>query len=132
MAFVIDASVVACWAFSDEDHPTAADALERLTAEEGHVPALWRFELCNVLIVSERRGRISESDTTQFLRSVSRLPIQIDTGADQAELLRVARAHGLSAYDAAYLELAMRQGLPMATLDSRLANAARSAGVALV
>ena len=63
MPFVLDASVAACWAFDDEDHPVAALALERIRADEARVPSLWWFEVRNTLIVNERRGRLTESDT---------------------------------------------------------------------
>jgi predicted nucleic acid-binding protein len=132
MAFVLDVSVAACWAFNDEDHPKAAEALDRLRVDEAHAPGLWRFELCNVLVVSERRGRITERDTAQFLQAVSCLPIRLDMDAPEPELVRMARDHGLSVYDAAYLELAARRNLPLATLDNRLARACRAAGVAVI
>ncbi len=132
MAFVLDASIAACWAFDDEDHPKAREALERLRSEEAYAPVLWRFEICNLLVVNERRGRIEERDTGLVLRSLARLPIQLDAQALAADLLKLARSCRLSAYDAAYLELAARLGLPLATLDQRLAQAAESAGVALL
>jgi predicted nucleic acid-binding protein len=132
VAFVLDASVAACWAFDDEDHPKASQALERLRSEEAYAPVLWRFEICNLLVVNERRGRIDERDAGLVLRSLARLPIHLDAQAVESDLLKLARSFRLSAYDAAYLELAARLGLPLATLDGRLAQAAQSAGVALL
>jgi predicted nucleic acid-binding protein len=132
MAFVLDASITACWAFDDEDHPHARLAFDRMRSEEGVVPSLWWFEVRNILIVSERRGRISESDTAAFLLHLSRLRIRVDPVPDERAILRLARAHRLSVYDAAYLELAQREGLPLATLDTDLQTAAASEGVALV
>ena len=132
MAFVLDASVTACWAFDDEDHPDASLAFDRMRAEEGVVPGLWWFEVRNILIVSERRRRITESDTAAFLLSLSRLRIRVDRLPDENGVLRLARAHRLSVYDAAYLELAQREGLPLATLDADLRKAAAGEGVALV
>ena len=132
MAFVLDASVAACWAFDDEDHPKAAEALDRLVREAAHAPSLWRLEIYNVLLVSERRGRISEADTQAYLASLRRLPIHLDFAPVEADLLRLARTYALSAYDAAYLELALRLGQPLATLDRHLAGAAASAGVAVL
>jgi len=73
MPFVIDASVVACWAFDDEDHPVAAAALERIRADVAWAPALLWFELRNILIVNERRKRLTEADTAGFLHSFARL-----------------------------------------------------------
>ena len=69
MPFVIDASIAACWAFEDEDHPVAALALERIRSDEALVPSLWWFEVRNTLIVNERRGRLTEADVTVFLHS---------------------------------------------------------------
>jgi predicted nucleic acid-binding protein len=127
LTFVIDASIAASWAFDDEEYPGAAAALARLGDEEAQAPALWWVELRNALLVGERRGRIAESDSTRFLDRISRLPIRIDR--DPQEVLGLARRHRLSAYDASYLELAIRLGAPLITLDSALANAARVEGV---
>jgi len=132
MAFVLDASVTACWAFQDEDHPDASLAFLRIRTEEAVVPSLWWFEVRNILIVNERRRRIAESDTAAFLLSLSRLRIRVDRVPDEGAVLRLARAHRLSVYDAAYLELAQREGLTLATLDADLRTAAAGEGVALV
>jgi predicted nucleic acid-binding protein len=132
MAFVLDASVAACWAFDDEDHPGASLAFDRMRAEEGVVPGLWWFEVRNILIVNERRRRIAESGTAAFLSALSRLRIRVDRVPDENGVLRLARAHRLSVYHAAYLELAQREGLPLATLDADLRKAAAGEGVALV
>ena len=126
MPFVLDASVAACWAFEDEDHPVAALALERVRADEARVPSLWWFEVRNTLIVNERRGRLTESDTTAFLRALARLNIAVDRSPDEADVLVLARRRRLTVYDAAYLELARRKGVPLATLDTALAAAARA------
>jgi predicted nucleic acid-binding protein len=126
MPFVLDASVAACWAFEDEDHPVAALALERVGADEACVPSLWWFEVRNTLIVNERRGRLTESDTTAFLRALARLNIAVDRSPDEADVLMLARRRRLTVYDAAYLELARREGVPLATLDTALAAAARA------
>ena len=132
MGFVLDASVAACWAFDDEDHPTAALALERLRTDTARVPPLWWFELRNTLVVNERRGRITETTTAAFLHAVARLPIALDPVAEDDSVLALARAHRLSVYDAAYLELAQRAVLPLATLDAALVRAARAEGLALI
>ncbi len=132
MAFVLDASVAACWAFEDEDHPQADLALRRVRTEEAVVPSLWWFEVRNILVVNERRKRITESGTASFLRDLTRIPIRVDRVPVEAEVLRLARAHRLSVYDAAYLELARREGLPLATLDRDLAVAARAESVPLL
>jgi len=132
MAFVLDASITACWAFQDEDHPDAAAAFDRMRLEEGVVPSLWWFEIRNVLIVNERRRRVTAADTSQFLSHLLRLRIRMDPIPNDDAVLGLARSHRLSVYDAAYLELAQREGLSLATLDDDLRRAAAEAGVALV
>jgi predicted nucleic acid-binding protein len=131
MALVLDASITACWAFQDEDHPDARLAFHQMRSEEAVVPCLWWFEVRNILVVNERRRRIAESDTAAFLLNLSKLRIRIDRAPDESAVLRLARTHGLSVYDAAYLELAQREGLPLATLDADLKKAAAGEGVAL-
>src|ERR1035441_502481 len=132
MAFVLGASITACWAFDDEDHPDARLAFDRMRAEEGVVPSLWWFEVRNILMVNERRRRITESDTAAFLLNLSLLRLRVDRSPDENAVLRLARTHRLSVYDAAYLELARREGLPLATLDADLRRAAVGDGVRLV
>ena len=95
------------------------------------MPSLWWFEVRNTLIVNERRGRLTEADTAEFLCVLSRLAIAIDRMPDEAEILSLARRHRLSVYDASYLELAMRLRVPLATLDHQLLRAAAHAQVAM-
>ncbi|HUO28352.1 MAG TPA: type II toxin-antitoxin system VapC family toxin [Bryobacteraceae bacterium] len=130
MAFVLDASITACWAFQDEDHPDASLAFERIRSEEAVVPALWWFEVRNILVVNERRQRITESETASFLQNLSRLRIRVDRSPEESAVLRLARLHRLSVYDAAYLELTVREKLQLATLDTQLQNAATAEGIA--
>lgn len=132
MAFVLDASITACWAFQDEDHPDARLAFQHMRIEEAVVPSLWWFEVRNILVVNERRQRITESDTAAFLSNLSRLRIRIDRLPDENAVLRLARTHRLSVYDAAYLELAQREGLSLTTLDADLRRAATGEGVAIL
>jgi predicted nucleic acid-binding protein len=132
MPFILDASIAACWAFDDEDHPDASLALERLHSDAALVPSLWWFEVRNILIVNERRGRLAEADTAAFLRGLSRLGVTIDRSPEEAGVLALARKHRLTVYDASYLELAQRETLPLATLDKDLARAARLERVSLV
>lgn len=132
MVFVLNASVAACWAFDDEDHPVATQALERLRTDPALAPSLWWFELRNTLMVNERRGRLTTADTTAFLRAVGRLPVTLDPAPGDAAVLALARTHRLTVYDAAYLELAQRESLPLATLDAALARVAQAEGVALI
>ncbi len=132
MPLVLDASVTACWAFDDEDHPIAAFAFERMRGGEAHVPSLWWFEVCNTLIVNERRKRLTERDTAAFLRGIARMRITIDRAPVDADVLDLARRHRLTVYDAAYLELAQRKSFALATLDAALAKAARAEAVPLI
>ncbi len=132
MAFVLDASITACWAFDDESHPDASLAFDRMRAEEGVVPCLWWFEVRNILIVNERRQRITESDAATFLLNLSLLRLRVDLVPNENAVLQLARTHRLSVYDACYLELAQRERLPLATLDADLRRAATDVGVALV
>jgi predicted nucleic acid-binding protein len=132
MAFVLDASITACWAFPDEDHPAASRALSQIRTEEAVVPSLWWFEVRNILVVNARRRRIAESDTAIFLLNLSRLRIRVDRDPGESAVLRLARAHRLSVYDAAYLDLAQREGIPLATLDADLQKAAARERVALL
>jgi predicted nucleic acid-binding protein len=131
MALVIDASIAAAWAFADE-HVAAERTFARVGTEEAHVPALWWYELRNVLVTGERRGRLTERETARFLQDISRLAIVIDRAPSEAGLLTLARRHRLTVYDAAYLELALREALPLATLDKALAGAAGAEGVSLI
>jgi predicted nucleic acid-binding protein len=127
MPFVVDASIVAAWALPDEDSSRAAEALERLRSEPALAPALLFFEVRNVLLVNERRGRLTEVQSAEFLRALSRLPIRVDRSPDETQLMTLARRHRLSVYDAAYLELALRERLDLVTLDARLEAAMRAA-----
>jgi predicted nucleic acid-binding protein len=132
MAFVLDASIAACWAFQVEDHPDAGLAFDRMRSGEAVVPCLWWFEVRNILVVNERRRRIAAPETAAFLLNLSRLRIRVDRVPDENAVLRLARTRRLSVYDAAYLELAQREGLPLATLDTDLQKAAAGEGVALL
>ncbi len=132
MPFVLDASVTACWVFRDEEHPVADFARDHLLDDGAVVPSLWWFEIRNILVVNERRGRLRENDSARFLLAVARLGIVQDRTPDEAEVLRLARRHRLSVYDAAYLELALRNRAGLATLDAQLVRAAQEEGVSLV
>lgn len=129
--FVIDASVLAALALT-EGSSRAAGALQRLLGGSALAPPLLYFEIRNVLIVSERRGRLTDVQSERFLQNLKRLPIEIDNACEDARLLALAREHKLTIYDASYLELAVRQRLPLATLDAALERAARAEGVGIV
>lgn len=130
--FVVDSSVVASWAFRDEEEPAAQSALRLLAGQTAVAPALLWFELRNVLLVGERRKRITPTQTGRFLKHVAALPIETDREPDETAVLALARMHKLSVYDTAYLELAQRRNLPLATLDGTLAKAAKAADVPLI
>lgn len=129
MPFVLDASVTASWCFPDEHSAVADAAMDRVLDDEAIAPALWAIELRNILLVNERRKRIEPDDAEAFLRDLSRLPIRIRRDTDERALLDLARKHRLTAYDATYLDLAVRTGADVATLDRSLANAVRAEGL---
>jgi predicted nucleic acid-binding protein len=131
MTLVVDASILVAWAF-DEVNAVASEARERMRREAAAVPALWWFEVLNALIQGECCGRFTELGTARFLRDISRLVINVDRIPSEHAVLTLARRHRLTVYDAAYLELALREALPLATLDEALADAARAEGVPLV
>jgi predicted nucleic acid-binding protein len=132
MAFVLDASICAVWALTDESDPLADHAMARLVHEPATVPALWWFEVRNVLIVSERRKRLTRDGSQEFLKFLAGFPIWTDEEPDENAIFELARKYQLSFYDATYLEVAHRKGLPLATLDRALRTAAESAGVPLL
>lgn len=132
MPFVLDASVAAAWLMPDERDPVSEAAYKQIAQDEAVVPSLWWFELRNMLIINERRGRLDEPQTARILLLLRGLPVAIDTGVEEDALLWLARQHKLTVYDAAYLELARRRRVRLATLDSALVRAARAEGVALI
>ncbi len=133
--FVLDCSVAMAWCFEDELDGYADTVLDGLVEGTAVVPSHWRLEVANILLVAERRGRLKEADSTRFLELLGALPIEVDSETDArafGAILLLGREHGLSSYDAAYLELAMREGVPLASLDQPLGLAAEGAGVSLL
>lgn len=126
---VVDCSATAGWVLADEDSKSADIALDEVVEHGALAPALWWVEIRNVLLRSERLGRISQDDAESALASLAELRIRLDHAPRGAEVLRLARAHDLTPYDAVYLELALREGRSLATLDRELARAAAAAGV---
>lgn len=129
---VLDASIAMTWCYPDEHSDFAYGVLDALEHRPAMVPALWAVEVANALVVGERRCRLTSSDIARFFELLQGLPIETDTQTASRALtdtLRLARTHGLSAYDAAYLELAMREGWTLATLDRQLKRAAKAVGV---
>lgn len=133
-ACVLDCSAALSWILPGEGD-MAADALLDTVAEAGaSVPALWPFEVANVLLMAERRGRITPAERRQALSLLGDLQIHVDPQSPArawTETLALAQAHRLTAYDASYLELAVRQGLPLASRDTELRSAALACGVPL-
>lgn len=133
MPFVVDASVTLAWCFEDEETPETEQILDLLTEETAVVPGLWELEVANVLLLGERRGRLTEAQSARFMALLQQLPILVDAAStDMASVLAVGRRHGLTAYDAAYLLLAQREGLPLATRDAKLREAAATVGVRIL
>lgn len=131
--FVVDNSVVMAWCFEDETNKYTDAVLEYLENSEGVVPAIWPLEVGNVLLVAERKGRLGKADVVRFLELISSLPISVEQESPERMLTNIidlARELHLSTYDASYLDLAMRTGLPIATQDKVLMKAARKCGVA--
>ena len=125
--FVLDASVALAWCFNDESTPAAWALLDRLRTAPAHVPALWALEIGNILLGAERRRRITQARAVEFLGILDELDIRVDPdmpGRAFRDVLPLAREQRLTTYDASYLELAMRLGLPLASKDTALIRAA--------
>jgi predicted nucleic acid-binding protein len=132
--FVLDCSVALAWCFLDEHAPYPQSVLNSLATTAAAVPSLWFLEVANALLVGERRGRCTAADVATWLGFLGALPVHTDpetTARAWSDTLHLARTYNLSVYDAAYLELAIRRGLPLASLDGKLNNAATAAGVPL-
>ncbi len=130
--FVLDCSMAMSWCFEDESQLIADHVLDRLLVDQALVPAVWLLEAANVLLVGERKGRLTSAEASHFLAMIETLPILIDLPASlktMGDIYSLAKTYQLSAYDAAYLELAMREGVDLATLDESLSAAAVKAGV---
>jgi len=132
---VLDASVALTWCFRNEATAAADRVLECLAAGAASVPAIWHLEIANVLALSERRRRITPAHSAEFIALLETLDIVIDDETPSRALGRVldlAREERLTAYDAAYLELAMRLGVPLASKDGDLCDAAERLGVSVL
>ena len=136
MTFVLDGSVAISWAFADEQNAFAELIVHRLRNDVAVVPGIGPLEIANTIVVGQRRRHLPEDDRLRYFRQLQQLPIRIDstllTFSAIVQCYDLANAHQLPAYDASYLELAMRVGFPLATLDIRLADAATRAGVPLI
>jgi predicted nucleic acid-binding protein len=134
--FVLDASIVLTWCFPDEEAQKAEKISEKIAlGAKPTVPAFWRHEVLNALLVGEKRKRLTNELIQTFIEDLERLRAEIDTPAAETvfhSTQDLCRKHGLTAYDAAYLELAMRHRIALATADGALRRAARSEGIEIV
>ena len=133
MEWVVDSSIALAWALPDETSKEADRFLSRISMRSVlWVPALWWYEMANALLMAQRRKRLTEAERIRLMELYRRLPIRTDVALDSDIVWRLhtlATEHNLSAYDAAYLELAQRRGLGLATVDRRLRVAAQKAGM---
>jgi predicted nucleic acid-binding protein len=134
--FVLDASIVLTWCFPDEESQKAHQAAERIAAgDRVIVPAFWRHEMLNALLVGEKRKRLTPELTQSFIGDLDRLPVDIDIPSSAVVFNTVqalCRKHGLTAYDAAYLEIAIRENNALATVDQDLRRASVAEGIELL
>lgn len=133
--FIVDNSVVMAWCFKDEEGQYADLILNKLEGACAFVPSIWPLEVSNVLLVAERKKRIGEADSTRFIALLTELPIIVDQESPErmmGEIFALARKHNISSYDASYLDLAMRKGLPIATLDKNLLATAKRSKVPIL
>lgn len=129
---ILDCSMAMAWCFADESTPETIGIQDRFAAEAAIVPAHWYLEVANVLATAEKRKRIAPDDASQFVQLLSVLDIQVDEEAPRRafdHLLPLCRNHGLTSYDAAYLDLVLRRRLPLASLDDALRQAVTSLGM---
>lgn len=129
---VIDASVASAWCFPDEQSDYTNGVLQAVSSSlKGFAPRLWAYEIRNSVLMGLRRGRISKADAEEFLSSLADLNIQLSDPVSYDAVFAMAQLNGLTVYDAAYLDLAIREGSDLATLDDALRKAAVKSGVAL-
>jgi len=134
-SFVVDNSIVMSWCFKDETNQYADAVLDRLSEATAFVPSIWPLEVVNVVLAAERKKRLNEADSVRFITLLSQLPIMVEHERPERimkDLLALARANNLPSYDASYLDLSMRKGLPIATLDARLREAAKRTEVPIL
>ena len=135
MSLVLDSSVALAWAYSDEATQAIRDVFDRIADNGAYVPPLWQLEVANVLQMGVKRGRTGGNFRDAALADLALLPIRLDLETDRQAwggTMQLAIHHGLTSYDAAYLELAQRRKLPLATLDRELRAAAKAEGIVLL
>lgn len=134
-AFVLDASVTAAWCFRNEATEQSTALLKSLRIRQAVVPALWHVETANMLLQAERRRRVTEAECAAYVDLLGRLPIETDPDSARrahGPILTLARSHHLTAYDASYLDVAIRRRIPLATRGQELRDAAIAIGVPLM
>ena len=131
MSFVVDASILVAWFLNEKADPRVEAAFEALSRVGARAPGGVYYEIRNVLLMSERRRRITSATSGDFLRHLAILPIRMEPPGNDGGIMTLARARNLTVYDAAYLELARREALPLATVDRALEKAAVAERVAL-
>ncbi len=130
-ALVIDASIASAWCFPDERTDYTHGVFQAVTSSlETVAPRLWAYEIRNSILMGFRRGRISKPDAEQFLASLNELNVRLSEPSSYDGVFGLADQHGLTVYDAAYLDLAVHEGVPLASLDGQLIRAAQKVGVA--
>ncbi|ACP21519.1 hypothetical nucleic acid-binding protein (plasmid) [Sinorhizobium fredii NGR234] len=132
MSFVLDASIAASWFLPDEESEAAETLIAALAVAPGLVPALFWFEVRNLFVMAERRGRVNPGSALAMTLSLRGLPLQDGGFGNDVSVVDLALKHGLSGYDASYVALAKSTELPLATVDRRMAAAARGEGLKIV
>ena len=131
--FVLDCSVAMAWCFEDEANEKSQNCLQYLKKSKAVVPSIWSLEVMNVLQVSEKKKRIQAEQSNLFIKLLSILPIEVDLSSNLNKgITTISREYGLTTYDAAYLELAVRKKIPLASLDKLLCRMAKMANVELM
>jgi predicted nucleic acid-binding protein len=134
-SFVVDNSIVMSWCFKDETNDYADAVLELFSEAKAFVPSIWPLEVVNVLLVAERKKRLTKTDSVHFIKLLSQLPIIVEHEQPKrimTDLSVLARTNNLSSYDASYLHLSMKKGIPIATSDARLIEAAKIENVSIL
>jgi len=135
LVFVLDASVALAWCFEDQGTPFTDSVLDRLSDERAIAPGIWPLEVANVLAEAQRRGRLAPADTARLVQLLRSLPIEIESSSLDdvlGEIFSLAVDQELTSYDAAYLALSMRHGVPLASLDAGVRRASGRLGVTLL
>jgi predicted nucleic acid-binding protein len=133
--FILDASVALAWVLEEQQAANANSVLAKLRTDTAAAPSIWPVEVANALLAAQRRGRLPAARVSQAIAFVLALQIEVRHAALEATLIdtrELARRESLTVYDASYLDLAMREGVALATLDQALMAAANRVGVPLV